>query len=75
MEIEVYTRPACPQCTATCRTLERQGIAYRLIDLERDPKARERVLSLGHRQLPVVIAGSEHWSGFRPDRLGHLARA
>jgi len=32
-------------------------------------------VALGHRQLPVVVAGDEHWSGFRPDRLGHLARA
>lgn len=75
MEIKVYTRPACPQCTATCRTLERRGIDYRLIDLERDPEARDRVMALGHRQLPVVVVGDEHWSGFRPDRLGDLTPA
>ncbi|WP_027960969.1 glutaredoxin-like protein NrdH [Halomonas halodenitrificans] len=75
MEIKVYTRPACPQCTATCRTLDRRGIDYRLIDLDRDPQAHEHVVALGHRQLPVVEAGEQHWSGFRPDRLGSLIPA
>ncbi|SLA36917.1 glutaredoxin electron transport component of NRDEF (glutaredoxin-like protein) NrdH [Mycobacteroides abscessus subsp. abscessus] len=30
-------------------------------------------MSLGHLQAPVVIAGAEHWSGFRPDRIKALA--
>ena len=30
---------------------------------------------LGFRQAPVVIAGDEHWSGFRPDNIKRVARA
>jgi glutaredoxin-like protein NrdH len=26
-------------------------------------------MALGYLQAPVVVAGTEHWSGFRPDRI------
>lgn len=32
-------------------------------------------MALGYLQAPVVVAGSEHWSGFRPDRIKALAGA
>ncbi|WP_163557075.1 glutaredoxin-like protein NrdH [Halomonas sp. NO4] len=73
MEVLVYSRPACVQCVATYRALERQGIDFRVIDIEADPAGRRAVEELGYRQLPVVIAGEEHWSGFRPDRIQELA--
>ena len=31
--ITVYTKPACVQCNATFRALERQGIGYTAIDI------------------------------------------
>ena len=71
--ITVYTKPACVQCNATFRALERQGIGYTAIDISEDQEAREYVLSLGYLQAPVVVAGGDHWSGFRPDRIKTLA--
>ena len=32
-----------------------------------------RVTELGYRQVPVVEAGGDHWSGFRPDMIARLA--
>ena len=72
--ITVYTKPACVQCNATFRALERQGIGYTAIDISEDQEAREYVLSLGYLQCPVVVAGGDHWSGFRPDRIRTLAQ-
>ena len=71
--ITVYTTPACVQCNATFRALERQGIGYTAIDISEDQEAREYVLSLGYPQAPVVVAGGDHWAGFRPDRIKTLA--
>ena len=71
--ITVYTKPACVQCNATFRALERQGIGYTAIDISEDQEAREYVLSLGYLQCPMVVAGGDHWSGFRPDRIKTLA--
>lgn len=72
--ITVYTKPACVQCNATFRALERQGIGYTAIDISEDQEAREYVLSLGYLQCPMVVAGGDHWSGFRPDRIKTLAQ-
>ena len=71
--ITVYTKPSCVQCTATTRALDAKGIAYTLVDLTQDAVAMAQVLAMGYRQAPVVIAGEQHWTGFRPDMIGRLA--
>ena len=73
--VTVYTKPACVQCNATYKALEKQGIEYEVVDISVDDEAREYVMALGHLQAPVVVNGSDHWSGFRPDRIKALARA
>ena len=74
MTITVYTKPACVQCNATYKALEKQGIAYEKVDISLDTEARDYVMALGYLQAPVVVAGNEHWSGFRPDRIKALCR-
>ena len=73
MSITVYSKPACVQCTATTRALDAIGITYDVIDLTQDDSAMTHVTELGYRQAPVVVAGSNHWSGFRPDMIAQLA--
>ena len=73
MTITVYSKPACVQCTATTRALDRQGIDYTVIDVSEDTNAYNLVQGLGYRQVPVVVAGETHWGGFRPDMISTLA--
>ncbi len=73
--VTVYTTPAWVQCTATRKALDKQGIAYRSVDITLDAEARSYVMALGYLQAPVVVAGNDHWSGFRPDRIKTLAAA
>lgn len=73
MSVTVYSKPACVQCTATTRALDAKGISYEVIDLTQDDDAMSHVAGLGYRQAPVVMAGEEHWSGFRPDKIARLA--
>ena len=73
MSIIVYSKPACVQCTATTRALDARGLPYDVVDLTEDAEVMARVTELGYRQAPVVIAGEDHWSGFRPDMIGALA--
>lgn len=72
MAITVYSKPACVQCTATKKALDRAGLEYELVDISMDDDARDYVLSLGYLQAPVVVADGEHWSGFRPERIKSL---
>lgn len=73
MSITVYSKPACVQCTATTRALDAKGISYDVIDLTEDDGALGQVTEMGYRQAPVVIAGEDHWSGFRPDMIARLS--
>ncbi|MGW8812952.1 redoxin NrdH [Gordonia terrae] len=76
MTITVYTKPACVQCHATYKALDKQGLTYQVVDISTDDDARDYVMSLGYQQAPVVIVDNdEHWSGFRPDRVKALATA
>ena len=65
----VYTKPNCVQCTATFKALDKAGITYAKVDISVDAEARDYVMALGYLQAPVVVAGDDHWSGFRPDRI------
>ncbi|QIK84980.1 glutaredoxin-like protein NrdH [Sanguibacter sp. HDW7] len=73
MSITVYSKPACVQCDATYRALDKRGIDYTVVDISQDLEALEMVRSLGYMQAPVVVAGDSHWSGFRPDQISALA--
>lgn len=73
MTITVYSKPSCVQCVATYRALDQRGLDYEIVDLSQDDAAMARVAELGYRQVPVVIAGDQHWAGFRPDMIGGLA--
>ncbi|MGV0991261.1 MAG: redoxin NrdH [Mycobacterium sp.] len=75
MTITVYTKPACVQCNATYKALDKAGLDYEIIDITEVPEARDYVMALGYLQAPVVVAGGEHWSGFRPDRIRALGGA
>lgn len=75
MSITVYSKPACVQCDATYRALDKNGIEYTIVDISQDTEALEMVRGLGYMQAPVVIAGDNHWSGFRPDQISSLAAA
>ncbi|GAA4384950.1 glutaredoxin-like protein NrdH [Tsukamurella soli] len=73
VEITVYTKPACVQCNATYKALDKVGVSYRVVDITEEPDARDYVMALGYLQAPVVVVGEAHWSGFRPDRIKALA--
>lgn len=73
--VTVYTRPADIQSNATLRALDKKHIIYKVVDISEDQEALERLKALGYMQAPVVITGSDHWSGFRPDKIEEIANS
>lgn len=73
MSIVVYSKPACAQCTATHHALSQRGITYRAVDISEDAEGFSLVQELGYRQVPVIVTETDHWSGFRPDKITALA--
>ncbi|MBN7481012.1 glutaredoxin-like protein NrdH [Mycobacteroides abscessus subsp. massiliense] len=72
--VTVYSKPGCVQCTATIKALTKNGVRYTIRDVTVDDAARDTVMKLGYTAAPVVVAGADHWSGFRPDRIKALAK-
>lgn len=70
--VTVWTRPGCPACRATIRTLERADVPMEVLDAD---ACVQDLRALGMARLPVVRAtapdtGAEtYWSGHRPDLI------
>jgi glutaredoxin-like protein NrdH len=73
MTVTLYSKPNCQQCVQTKKVLERKGIEHSVVDISEDRAAYDYVTGLGYRSAPVVVAGEQHWSGFRPDLIDKLA--
>ena len=74
MKIDVYSAPDCNACLATKNWLTREGLQYNEIDVSKDDAANRFCADLGYTMLPVVVAGEDHWSGFRYEKLKSLGR-
>lgn len=70
--VTVYSKPACGQCNATYRAMDKRGIDYEVVDISQDAEALDRVRELGYMSAPVVVTDDDHWSGFRPDKIDSL---
>jgi len=76
MQVTVYTTPTCPQCEMTKKVLTKGNIEFEVVDLSTDPEAMAYVKEeLGYAAAPVVVAGTQHWSGFRLGALQNLTSA
>lgn len=63
----IYTRAGCIQCDFTMKYAQRLGIPYETRQL--DPESAKKYKEQGFTSLPIVLAGDETWSGFRPQKI------
>lgn len=76
-ELVVYTAPNCPYCEALKSFLKELGLAFKEVDVSKDPKAaRELILKSGQAGVPVLEVEGEIIVGFdREAVLEALRRA
>ena len=72
--ITVYTLPNCVQCDTTKRLMDTLELSYETVDLTKNPEAATIVRAMGYQQAPVVVAGDQHWSGFRIEKIKALKK-
>jgi glutaredoxin 3 len=75
--ITLYTTDNCSKCVAAKALLERRGIAYREVNLAKDPDGRAELgRRTGMSTFPQIIIGGEPLGGFdalvAADRQGRL---
>ena len=64
--ILVFTADGCEHCMALCADFDRRGVAYREINLTREPHEMQRLRDLSWEHRLPVIADHERVSiGFR----------
>lgn len=71
--VTVFTKPACVQCNATYRALDKKGISYQSVDISVDESALDELKALGYQQAPVVTSPIGNWSGYNPGQIEALA--
>lgn len=69
----IYSKDRCSACVTTKRAFESKGIPFVEADLL-DEENLAAAKALGHAAAPVVVAGDDHWSGFRIDKINELAQ-
>jgi mycoredoxin len=73
----MYTTPWCGYCHRLRSQLDREGIAYDVVDIERDPSAVEIVMSAnnGNQTVPTLVFtdGSAHTNPSIAQVKGKLA--
>ena len=52
--ITVYSKPLCGYCEMAKQWLTKHGIEYEEIRVDMNPKAREFLISEGHRTMPQI---------------------
>ncbi len=75
----VYRTLFCPYCTMAERLLRQRGIAFREVDVSRDPETRQWLIGAsGQRTVPQIFIGDRSIGGFQElaalDRRGELVR-
>jgi len=74
----LYTTDHCSRCVSAKVLLQRRGIAYREINLSRDPDGRtELIRRTGMYTFPQIVIGAETLGGFdellAADQAGRLS--
>jgi glutaredoxin 3 len=65
LPITVYTSGSCPYCVSAKRLLEKKGLAYEEIYIDRELGARDIMMKKsGRRTVPQVFIGERHVGGF-----------
>jgi glutaredoxin-like YruB-family protein len=72
--ITLYSAGNCPHCRHAKQYLQRKGLLFRELDVQRDARARKAYARLGSRGVPVILIGETRIDGFDPKRLDAALR-
>ncbi|ABG04571.1 Glutaredoxin-like protein, YruB [Rubrobacter xylanophilus DSM 9941] len=75
-KVVVFTTSSCPWCERAKRYLRERGVAFKEVNVERDPgAARDLVRRTGSTGVPVIKIGGKWIVGFDRQRIDQeLAR-
>jgi len=69
MEVIIYTNTGCSACHLAMDFLTTHNVPYVEKSLATDPVARDELVAMGFRAVPVIRVGNETMLGFSPVKL------
>lgn len=69
LEVTIYTNIGCSACHQAMDFMNRHGVAYTERNLAEDPAARDELIAMGFRAVPVIKVGAETMLGFSALKL------
>jgi glutaredoxin 3 len=72
MEVVIYTNVGCSACVQAKGFLKEHGVGFVEKNIADDPEARDELLGLGFRAVPVIKVGNETMLGFSAPRLRRM---
>jgi glutaredoxin-like YruB-family protein len=64
----IYSTPTCPYCTMAKNFFDKNGVAYKYIDVSVDERAaREMIEKSSQMGVPVIDIDGQIIVGYRPD--------
>ena len=56
-DLTIYSTPWCGYCHRLMKQLDREGVGYTAVDIEREPEAAEYVMAVngGNQTVPTVV--------------------
>ncbi|MBF0435284.1 MAG: glutaredoxin 3 [Magnetococcales bacterium] len=65
LEVEIYSTTVCPYCVRAKQLLDKKEVAYREINLTKNPELRDEMLrrANGKRTVPQIFINGQHVGG------------
>lgn len=76
-KVEVYSSALCPYCVRARQLLDRKGVSYQVIEVDREPGELTRMIQRSKRRtVPQIFINGQHVGGcdelYALDREGGL---
>lgn len=72
MEVVIYTNLGCSACRQAKEFLTSHNVSFVERSLADDPSARDELIAMGFRAVPVIRVGSETMLGFSAPKLRRM---
>jgi glutaredoxin len=72
MEVVIYTNLGCSACHQAKEFLTSHNVSFVERSLADDPSARDELVAMGFRAVPVIRVGSETMLGFSAPKLRRM---
>ncbi len=75
-KVKIYSQPTCPDCNRVKAYLDRKGVPYEDINVQKDTKALEEMAKrYGIRVTPVIVIGDRVMVGFNAPKIDKILKA